>query len=114
MLTISATSRMWTNIPTRSIGVSNFEIADLEKLKGANVLPAVNQVRRQQAVRSLTDCRCCRQILLHPYVWQRQKALVDYCQSKGIKVEAYSPLMCAPFRCFPYLATDRMNIHSAR
>ncbi|KZV82185.1 Aldo/keto reductase [Exidia glandulosa HHB12029] len=59
----------------KSIGVSNFEIKDLEALKGANIVPAVNQ------------------ILLHPYVWERQKALVQYCQSHGIVVEAYSPLI---------------------
>ncbi|KAH7097932.1 Aldo/keto reductase [Auriculariales sp. MPI-PUGE-AT-0066] len=60
---------------TKSAGVSNYEIADLEKLKETKVLPAVNQ------------------ILLHPYVWAKQKALVEYCQAHGIVIEAYSALI---------------------
>ncbi|KZV90623.1 Aldo/keto reductase [Exidia glandulosa HHB12029] len=59
----------------RSIGVSNFGIDDLEKLKDAKTKPAVNQ------------------ILLHPYVWKQQKPLVEYCQANGIVVEAYSSLI---------------------
>lgn len=52
----------------RSIGVSNFGVAHLEKLMTtAKVLPAVNQVE------------------LSPYL-QRQR-LVDYCKSKGILLE---------------------------
>ncbi|KAH7097931.1 Aldo/keto reductase [Auriculariales sp. MPI-PUGE-AT-0066] len=60
---------------TKSAGVSNYQIADLEKLKETKVLPAVNQ------------------IMLHPYVWAKQKALVEYCQAHGIVIEAYSALI---------------------
>ncbi|EKM53309.1 uncharacterized protein PHACADRAFT_259582 [Phanerochaete carnosa HHB-10118-sp] len=61
---------------TKGIGVSNFEISHLETLlASAKVTPAANQ------------------ILLHPYVWQRQAPLVEYCQKKGIVVEAYSVLI---------------------
>ncbi|KAM0754073.1 Aldo/keto reductase [Meredithblackwellia eburnea MCA 4105] len=60
---------------TKSIGVSNFEISDLEVLKNAGLsTPAVNQ------------------ILLHPYVWERQKDLVNYLNEHGITIEAYSSL----------------------
>lgn len=56
--------------------MSNFEISHLETLlASAKVRPAANQ------------------ILLHPYVWERQAPLVDYCQKKGIVIEAYSVLM---------------------
>lgn len=59
----------------RSIGVSNYGIHHLEELlnlKTTRVVPAVNQVE------------------LHPFL-QREK-LVEFCFSKGICVQAYSPL----------------------
>ena len=57
----------------RAIGVANFTapmIVDL--LSYAKISPAVNQIE------------------LHPY--NQQTALVEFCQSKGIVVTAYSPL----------------------
>jgi len=57
----------------KAIGVSNFSKTKIERLlKTAEVTPAANQVE------------------LHPYL--NQQDLVDYCHSKGIQVEAYSPL----------------------
>ncbi|KAG1222726.1 hypothetical protein G6F35_005106 [Rhizopus arrhizus] len=57
----------------KNLGVANFAIPNLERLlKTAKVIPAVNQVE------------------LHPYLPQNK--LIDYCQSKGIHVTAYSPL----------------------
>jgi diketogulonate reductase-like aldo/keto reductase len=57
----------------RSIGVSNFTIRHLtELLAGTDTIPAVNQVE------------------FHPYLYQRD--LLDFCVSKGIVIEAYSPL----------------------
>ena len=56
-----------------SIGVSNFEIRHLEELaKISNVVPAVNQI----------EC--------HPLCYP--KGLIDYCQSRGIQIQAYAPL----------------------
>jgi diketogulonate reductase-like aldo/keto reductase len=57
----------------RSIGVSNFQVEHLEELlKNYEVVPAVNQVE------------------FSPFLYQ--KRLLDYCSSKAIKLEAYSPL----------------------
>ncbi len=57
----------------RSIGVSNFTIRHLQQLLArSGRIPAVNQVE------------------IHPYLSQRD--LVDYCGSKNILIEAYSPL----------------------
>jgi diketogulonate reductase-like aldo/keto reductase len=57
----------------KSIGVSNYTVRHLEQLtEYATVTPAVNQVE------------------LH--VFLQQPELLEYCRSKGITVEAYSPL----------------------
>jgi len=58
----------------RAIGVSNFTITHLEELTSKfDTIPAVNQVE------------------FSPYLYQ--KDLLNYCNSKGILVEAYSPLI---------------------
>ncbi|KAA1472735.1 Aldo/keto reductase [Dentipellis sp. KUC8613] len=60
----------------KSIGVSNFDAAQLEILvQSAKVKPAANQ------------------ILLHPYVYERQKPILDYAAQHGIAIEAYSALI---------------------
>jgi methylglyoxal/glyoxal reductase len=57
----------------RAIGVSNFTIPHLEDLlEEHELVPAVNQVE------------------FHPFLYQKE--LLEYCQRKGIQVEAYSPL----------------------
>ena len=61
----------------RSIGVSNFNIHHLDKLKGfceqeGLPLPSVNQIE------------------LNP--WLQQRKVVDYCKSLGIEIMGYSPL----------------------
>lgn len=56
-----------------SIGVSNFEIRHLEELaKVSDVVPAVNQI----------EC--------HPLCYPKE--LIEYCQDRGIQVQAYAPL----------------------
>lgn len=57
----------------RSIGVSNFDIHNLEELKKVSgIVPAVNQI----------EC--------HPLCYP--KRLIEYCQDNGIQVQAYAPL----------------------
>ncbi len=62
----------------RAIGVSNFTIPLIEKLiEDTKITPAVNQVE------------------FHPFLFQ--KDLLEFCQAKGIQLEAYSPLARAQF-----------------
>jgi len=57
----------------KAIGVSNFTIRHLKQLmETSEVIPAVNQVE------------------FHPYLYQKE--LLEFCHSKGIQMEAYSPL----------------------
>lgn len=57
----------------RQIGVSNFPVSLLhELLSKSRIAPAVNQVE------------------LHPYL--QQPKLLNYCQKRGIDLQAYSPL----------------------
>ncbi|OJJ94838.1 hypothetical protein ASPACDRAFT_48286 [Aspergillus aculeatus ATCC 16872] len=71
--TYKAMEKLLATGKVRAIGVSNFTAARLDDLLGkVEVVPAVNQIEA------------------HPYL--QQPELLQYCQSKGILVEAYSPL----------------------
>ncbi|PLW35700.1 hypothetical protein PCASD_13125 [Puccinia coronata f. sp. avenae] len=72
---------------TKSIGVSNFGVDHLKELEAAEVgpLPAVNQVE------------------LHP--WCQQRWIVDYCQSKGIVIQAYCPIVRGKYMDDPTLVS---------
>ena len=70
----------------KSIGVSNFTIDNLKELESKyGVLPAINQVE------------------FHPYHYQKE--LLEYCNSKNIIIEAYSPLVHAKRMDEPRLVT---------
>lgn len=57
----------------KSVGVSNFQVAHLERLaQETGLVPAVNQIE------------------LHPYFQNRE--VVAYCKEHGIAVEAWSPI----------------------
>jgi len=61
------------NGQAKSIGVSNYTVRHLkELLKITDIVPAINQVE------------------LH--VFLQQPDLIDYCRSKNIQIEAYSPI----------------------
>lgn len=71
-----ALEQIYASRRTRAIGVSNFKPHHLDELlRGAEVVPAVNQIE------------------LHPFLQQRETS--DYCAAHGIIVESYSPLMQA-------------------
>jgi 2,5-diketo-D-gluconate reductase A len=58
---------------TRSIGVSNFDIAEIaDVIQGADEPPVVNQVQ------------------LNPFAYRRR--LLEACEDQGVVLEAYSPL----------------------
>ncbi|KAI9574410.1 NADP-dependent oxidoreductase domain-containing protein [Boletus coccyginus] len=58
----------------RTVGVSNFSEKHIKEIEEAGLeKPAVNQIE------------------LHP--WCQQRPIVSYCQSEGIVVQAYSPLV---------------------
>ena len=59
----------------KAAGVSNYTIEHLEELlERSEFVPAVNQVE------------------FHPFIYKQQKPLLEFCQQKGILIEAYSPL----------------------
>ncbi len=71
--TWKAFEKLYNDKLVRAIGVSNYTIRHLEELlSNCNIIPAVNQVE------------------FNPYLYQ--KDLMLYCQSKGIRLEAYSPI----------------------
>lgn len=72
--TWKALERLYKEKRVRSIGVSNFLQHHLEDLlTSAEIVPMVNQME------------------YHPYLVQQD--LLDFCNSKGIQYEAWSPLM---------------------
>jgi diketogulonate reductase-like aldo/keto reductase len=71
--TYKAMEKLLSTGKVRAIGVSNFTISRLDELLSrTDVVPAVNQVEA------------------HPYL--QQPTLFEYCKSKNILIEAYSPL----------------------
>jgi diketogulonate reductase-like aldo/keto reductase len=74
----------------RSIGVSNFDMYQLEDLiANSEIVPAVNQIE------------------IHP-LWN-QAELVSYCQSRGIAVQAYAPLARGAYLDRPELVEIAVN-----
>jgi diketogulonate reductase-like aldo/keto reductase len=72
--TWQAMERLYDEKRVRAIGVSNFTPEHLDSLlEIAQVVPAVNQIE------------------LHPML--NQQEVLEYCVSKGIQVESWSPLM---------------------
>jgi diketogulonate reductase-like aldo/keto reductase len=77
----------------KSIGVSNFRVEDLEDiLDGAEIVPAVNQVRKRVHHRCIFFSNIpshLTQIELHPYVWKAAEPIVRLSQKHGIIIASY-------------------------
>lgn len=79
----------------RNIGVSNFEVTDLQKLlKNAKIKPVVNQVCQNSLQTDASDhyLLSSTQIRLHPYNIAENADLLDYHKKHGIVTEAYGSL----------------------
>lgn len=60
---------------SKSVGVSNYTLEHLkEVLTTSNIPPAVNQIE------------------FHPYIYEQQRPILEFCKKHSIAVEAYSPL----------------------
>jgi diketogulonate reductase-like aldo/keto reductase len=59
----------------KNIGVSNYTVRHLEEvLSSSKVVPAVNQIE------------------FHPFIYEDQKEVLEFCKKNKIVLEAYSPL----------------------
>ncbi|MBI2285747.1 aldo/keto reductase [Candidatus Saccharibacteria bacterium] len=58
----------------KSIGVSNYAVEHLKEALTSDAPPAVNQIE------------------FHPYIYEEQRPILEFCKKHGIIVEAYSPL----------------------
>jgi diketogulonate reductase-like aldo/keto reductase len=73
--TWEALEKIYEDGRAKSVGVSNFSIKDLKGiLDNYEVVPTVNQIE------------------MHPLKYAEERDLIKFCQNKGIKIEAYSPL----------------------
>jgi diketogulonate reductase-like aldo/keto reductase len=69
---------------TRAAGVSNYTVEHLKELQErSDLTPAINQVE------------------FHPFIYNQQRPVLEYCRSLGIVVEAYSPLRRLTGESFP-------------
>lgn len=88
---------IYHNKLSRSIGVSNYSISQLDELKNrAEIMPMVNQVE------------------FHPFSYRKE--LLEYCRKNNIAFEAYSPLSRGKQIGSEVLAkiAERMNKSSAQ
>ncbi len=84
---------------TKSIGVSNFRVQDLEEvLEVATIIPAVNQVSSELTSQSHLFLTIL-QIEFHPYVYKAAKPIYEFSQEHKILVASYgglAPIVRAP------------------
>jgi methylglyoxal/glyoxal reductase len=70
-----AFEELYANGVIKAAGVSNYTVDHLQELQSqSDLVPAVNQVE------------------FHLFIYEQQKAVLDYCQQQGILLEAYSPI----------------------
>lgn len=79
---------------TKAIGLSNYSVKFLEELlPHCSVVPAANQIENRMWIAPITcafECRLTFGVLSDPYLPQQE--IADFCNEKGILIEAYSPL----------------------
>lgn len=93
-----ALERLYREGRAKSIGTSNFGRGQIEGLKGVGEVwpPHVNQIEVSHYPDD-TACSCTTEAntvppdQLHP--WHQQREIVQYCQDKGIVVQAYCPIV---------------------
>jgi diketogulonate reductase-like aldo/keto reductase len=70
-----ALEEIYNSGQAKAVGVSNYTTLHLEELVNhSKLLPAINQIE------------------FHPFIYQEQKPVLDFCKTNHIVVEAYSPL----------------------
>jgi methylglyoxal/glyoxal reductase len=70
-----AVSEIYKQGRAKAVGVSNYMVEHLEEVLGqSDLVPAVNQIE------------------FHPFIYHKQKPVLEMCLKHGIVVEAYSPL----------------------
>lgn len=70
-----AFEKLYQDGTIKAAGVSNYTVAHLQEVaERSELVPAVDQVE------------------FHPFIYEQQRGLLQYCAEQGITVEAYSPL----------------------
>ena len=95
---------------TRNIGVSNFNVDQLQAiLDVAKTKPVANQVGSQLGLHSTTWMELssynASKILVHPYNYGAQIPVIEFGNKHGIVTEGYSPL--ASIRAYPGGPVDK-------
>jgi diketogulonate reductase-like aldo/keto reductase len=68
-------AKLYKSGKAKAVGVSNYDTRHLEHLLDtSSLVPAVNQIE------------------FHPFIYQKQAPILEFCQAHDIAVEAYSPL----------------------
>jgi diketogulonate reductase-like aldo/keto reductase len=71
----NAMEKLFKDGSVKAAGVCNYTVEHLEELMSrSSLVPAVNQVE------------------FHPFIYAQQLDLLDFCETEGIMLEAYSPL----------------------
>jgi len=73
--TWKALEKLYEDDKVKAIGVANFAVHHLKEIiENFKIIPAVNQFE------------------LHPFNYSEEESLIEFCRTKNIHIEAYSPL----------------------